>query len=75
MKITNNTTPRQILFSELHQGDVFKYNGSYFMKSRFITSEGSNDFNSIGLSDGEFEFFDPTGNVYIVNNAELIIKD
>ena len=74
MKITKTKTTKKFFFEKLKEGDVFIFNGNYYLK---IPIAAMNDFdllNAIDLSNWNYTWIEENEEVVIVN-AELIIRE
>lgn len=56
MKIVYNNNVNKISFTELREGDVFKYNDILFMKTMFIQTK-ERIYNAIRLDNGHYTDF------------------
>jgi hypothetical protein len=56
MKIVYNNNVNKISFTELREGDVFKYNDILFMKTIFIPTKDKT-YNAIRLDNGHYTDF------------------
>ncbi len=69
MKITEGISKNARAFEDINEGDVFYYEGGYYMK--IIIPKNMN--NAVDLNDGEALFFDDNKWVTLVDH-ELVIK-
>lgn len=62
------------VFSELDPGDVFNYDGVWYMKIETIESNGGSYFNAVDLYNGVLEHF-PFGSEVDYRDVELRVKE
>ena len=63
-----------ITFSEIDQGDVFKYDGVWYMKIETVESNEDSYFNAVDLCNGVLEHF-PLGSEVDYRDVELRVRD
>lgn len=73
MKITDNSTAKQINFQDIEMGTVFEFAGSYFMKTEYVKDVMDFQCNAVDLINGCMVKFDSENLIHIVD-AELTIK-
>lgn len=65
---------KRIEFDELKPGDVFNYDGGWYMKTNTVRSEMSN-LNAVNLETGKLEHITPSFEVDYQSEAELRVKE
>jgi hypothetical protein len=74
MKITDNSTSKNVLFSLLDKGSVFKFACIVFMKTEDVVDKDLDvPSNAVNLSDGTMAFFASNAPVTVVD-AELTVR-
>lgn len=67
MKISKNE-PNNITFTDVNSGDVFLYEGDYYIKMDAVLYDSNrNGYNCIYLSDGIVTYIEEDGRVVLVN--------
>lgn len=62
------------VFYELDQGDVFNYDGVWYMKVETVESNEDSYFNAVDLCNGVLEHF-PFGSEVDYRDVELRVRD
>lgn len=69
------TTKPSTSFEELNEGNIFEYNGNYFIKTNKIDAIGTKSFvNAVCLLDGRAYSFDSWDKVTPIKDYELTIR-
>ena len=63
-----------ITFSEIDPGDVFNYDGVWYMKTETVESNGGSYFNAVDLRNGALEHF-PFRSEVDHRDVELRVRD
>lgn len=71
--IIEKVKEQKVMFKELKNGDVFRCNGVYFMKTDDIYDEEEEHYNCVRLVNGSFENIEIFTLVEVVE-AKLIIE-
>jgi hypothetical protein len=62
-----------VQFSDLKQGDVFKYASDVYLRVDLVTDEDQVEWNTVNLATGSHESFSPETNITPCPKAELTL--
>ena len=69
IRYTNNS----VQFSDLKQGDVFKYANDVYLRVELVTDEDLTEWNAVNLATGSHESFSPEIDITPCPKAELTL--
>jgi len=67
MKITDRSNLDVMFVKDVTQGDVFKFEGNYYMKTTEISDEVGLTINAVDLNTGIFAIFDDDDEIILLN--------